>query len=639
MKGITKYGGITLFLLYAFMLPGQNKYLSKNSAPKKVLKLYDKAKKAFKIRDYDVTKENLNHLLDKYPNFIDGHLLLAQYYADPFINDKKASENALIQAVEIDSLYDLRALFSLSRMHLDHGRYHEAQQCLKTLRQQKKFYLRYQNEVDEQMRKTTFAIHRLKDSIPITFIPLPETINTPSQEAFPTMDAYGLQLFFGRISGGQEDIFLSQYIDSTWKEALALPSPINSLKDESTQALSSDGNTLVFTACHLKNGLGSCDLYRSTRINNTWSVPENLGPEVNSPHWESQPCLANDGNTLLFSSNRPGGKGGKDLYVSHKRDGSWTKPQNLGVPVNTAGDEGAPFLHFSGQELYFMSNGHPGMGRQDIFLAKKSAELWDTVIHLPPPINSFKEEASLIVDLKGKRATYAVQQKGISDTRFRNMDIIQFDLPEAYQASLSAVLSGSVKHEQKAVDLASIEIYSLDGTFLKKLETDPNGHFLLTVSAGKNYGISVEKEGYIIYSEQFDLTHPKWLMERKILDIQLNKQKENEEIVLKNVFFDSGQAKLKEQSFQELDRLFSYLIKNSEIKIQVQGHTDDVGSEYDNLALSQKRAQAVQNYLVNKGLNASRIFAKGYGESNPIASNETEQGRKLNRRTSFKVLN
>ena len=363
---------------------------------------------------------------------------------------------------------------------------------------------------------------------------------------------------------------------------------------------------------------------------------------INTRHWESQPCLAEDGLVLLFSSDRPGGYGGKDLYFSRWTDRGWTRPQNMGPVVNTPGDEGAPFLHFSGQALYFMSNGHLGMGKQDLYMAKGSMEQWDTVLHLPPPINSHLEQTSMIVNMDGTQAIYASEKnEKAPGYRYMNLDLFICTLPPNFQAPPASYVSGTVSFQGEPLEKTSIEIYTLDGSYRKKLLTPSDGEFLLSVPFGHRYGIVAEKDGYLLHSNTFNLLDEQWRDSTKYLPIvmqSIEAESKKEPIVLENIFFDTGKSELKPTSYLELDRLYQFLLQQEDLRIEIQGHTDDIGSDANNIKLSQERAEAVKDYLVNKGVAADRIEAQGYGESSPIADNTTEEGRRQNRRTSFLLL-
>ena len=455
------------------------------------------------------------------------------------------------------------------------------------------------------------------------------------------MNASWTELFFGRIASNNEDIYQSQKMENIWAPATPVHA-LNTPSNESTQTQSSDGKTLLFASCGKKGGYGSCDIYGARRNQGEWSTPQNLGPMINTRHWESQPCLAEDGLALIFSSDRPGGYGGKDLYFSRWTDSGWTLPKNMGAVVNTPGDEGAPFLHFSGEALYFMSTGHPGMGKQDLYLAKGDLEAWDTVLHLPPPINSHLEQTSMIVNMNGTEAIYASEMnEKAPGYRYMNLDLLHCTLPPIYQAPPASYVSGFVTFEDAPLERTTVEIYALDGSYKKRLLTPADGEFLLSVPYGHRYGIVAEKEGFLLYSNTFNLLDAQWRDSTKYLQIDMQSMEEERQstpIVLNNIFFDSGESKLKPSSFEELNRLYQFLKEQKEVHIEIQGHTDNVGAEADNLKLSQDRAEAVMAYLTNKGIPKDRIKAKGYGESRPIADNATEVGRKQNRRTSFLLL-
>lgn len=632
-----------LWLYSCVSLQSQNEALSLNDVSKRTLKKYEEVKDLYRQRDYSRTLEALNELIEQEPGFLDAHLLKAAYYTDDFVADRRKVKESLEKVIRLDSLYDKKALFSLARMHYEDGMYNASLQCLSSLKAQERFFQRYEKEIDELSARAAFSRDRLSeaDSSLWDIQAFHRPFNTLGQEAFPTMNASWTELFFGRIASNNEDIYQSKKVDAGWSTAVPV-STLNTPFNESTQTLSSDGKTLLFASCGKKDGYGSCDIYGARRSRGKWSEPQNLGPMINTSHWESQPCLAEDGLVLVFSSDRPGGYGGKDLYFSRWTDSGWTRPKNMGPVVNTPGDEGAPFLHFSGQALYFMSTGHLGMGKQDLYVAKGDLESWDTVLHLPPPINSHMEQTSMIVNMSGTEAIYASEiNEKAPGYPYMNLDLLRCTLPPLYQAPPASYVSGLVTFQGEPLEKTYVEIYTLDGSYKKKLMTTSDGEFLLSVPFGHRYGIVAEKEGFLLYSNTFNLLDEQWQDSTKYLTIAMQSMEEEskkEPVVLNNIFFDSGESKLKSSSFEELDRLYQFLKEQDQVRIEIQGHTDNIGSVSDNLQLSQERAEAVKNYLVDKGVSRDRIKARGYGEKMPLAENDTEAGRQQNRRTSFLVL-
>ena len=419
--------------------------------------------------------------------------------------------------------------------------------------------------------------------------------------------------------------------------ARSLPGNINSNNNEGAQNISQDGQWLLFTGCNFPNGFGSCDLYISYLSAEGWSAPENMGPNFNTEFWESAPSLSPDKKDLYFTSNRSGGYGGNDLYVSHRlENGRWSPPENMGPSINTAGDESAPFIHADNSSLYFTSNGLPGYGGDDLFVVRKKADgSWGIPENLGYPINTIENEGSLVVAADGKTAYYASDR---ADSRGQ-LDLYTFELRDDVRPIQTFWVKGKVYDKKTGKGLpSSVELGDLSNKqIISKLQTDETGNYLTTLPVGKDYAFNVNRKGYLFFSENFMLSHPTTDSVYQI-DIPLQPIEANASIILKNIFFDVNKYDLKPASQIELDELIKLLRENPLVSVQINGYTDNVGKPADNLLLSENRAKAVVNYLTSKGIDAKRLSYKGYGEAQPVSPNTTDEGRANNRRTELKVL-
>ncbi|MDZ7743965.1 MAG: OmpA family protein [Bacteroidota bacterium] len=428
-------------------------------------------------------------------------------------------------------------------------------------------------------------------------------------------------------------------MDTAWTDVHELNIDFQSDLNIGAMVISPDGNYLFFVICSSSLGYGSCDLYYAPRKENGWGSPVNLGPVVNTGVWESQPSFSSDGRTLYFSSTRPGGKGSSDIWKTRiDESGKWTKPVNLGWPVNTSKEEMAPFIHPDDKTLYFSSSGHPGMGDADLFVSRKdSLGLWATPRNLGYPINTEKGEINLIVSPDARRAYISSDKAGGSG----NYDIYVFDLNEEIRPEPVSYLKGKVFDAETQVPLqASFELIDLKSQ-QKRVESFSDkrtGEFLVVIPVGSNLALNVSREGYLFYSDHFSLSEVKSRTDPYLKDIPLKPIRTGEKTVLKNIFFELDRYDLKKESRAELQKLFDFLQKNPSIKIEISGHTDSTGSEAYNKELSANRAKAVYDFLVDHGIDTGRLSFKGYGESQPIADNETTQGRALNRRTEFRIV-
>jgi outer membrane protein OmpA-like peptidoglycan-associated protein len=487
---------------------------------------------------------------------------------------------------------------------------------------------------------------------PVEFKPenLGPEINSIHSEYHPSITVDEQTIIYTRMrpadaltdNGGskvEEDFYISEKEEGKWRNAIPVGSPLNSHGNEGAHSLSPDGRTIYFTACERPGGMGSCDLYFSERRGNAWSTPVNLGESVNSPTWDAQPTISPDGRELIFVSRRTGTKGMGDLWSSKlQNDGTWGLAVNLGDSINTDQDESGPFLHPDGQTLYFSSAGLPGLGSRDFFMCKRQSDgNWGAPVNLGYPVNTPSDESHMIVSADGKRGFFSSDRPG----GLGQKDIYSFVLPEQAQARATTYMRGKVRHKTSGAPVsARFEVIDIaSGRLMASSISDPvTGAFLISLPAGASYAVNARASGFLFFSENFTL------------DAQLNADEvfeavidmvpiaTGERIVLKNIFFESGSATLDSKSETELNTLFEFLSNNATLKIEIGGHTDNVGVDEANLKLSEDRALSVKNFLVEKGIQSTRINAKGYGETVPVAPNTDEAGRKQNRRTEFVVI-
>ena len=465
-----------------------------------------------------------------------------------------------------------------------------------------------------------------------------DSVNTSVSEYFPTVSLDGKHLVFTRrVNGINEDFYESDRTASGWTTAKPLAGNINSNSNEGALNISQDGQWLIFTGCNFQNGFGSCDLYMSFATPEGWSSPENMGPVFNTEFFESAPSLSPDKRDLYFTSNRPGGYGGNDLYVAHRgENGRWSAPVNMGPSINTAGDESWPFIHADNSSLYFTSNGLPGYGGDDLFVVRKNASgEWGIPENLGYPINTIENEGSLVVAADGKTAYYASDR---ADSRGQ-MDLYSFELREDIRPARTIWVKGRVYDKKTGKGLpSSVELGDLrKKLIISKLQTDETGNYLTTLPMGNDYAFNVNRKGYLFYSENFMLSNTSSDSVFQ-MDIPLQPIEANASIILKNIFFEVNQYELKPASQLELDDVVKLLKENPLLSIQINGYTDNVGKPADNLLLSENRAKSVVNYLKSKGIDPRRLSFKGNGDAQPVAPNTTDAGRAQNRRTELKVL-
>ncbi len=621
----------------------QKKYTTAKTATGKLRTIYERGMRMSFNGQPQAAAEDFEKALEIDPTFIDAQIEWANLknQQEKFAEAEIGYEKALA----IDPDYLPGVWYSLALVEFDQEKFGEAAGHFQQFLKNEKLGEKQRANAEKYLAQARFADHALKNPVPFNPKNLGENINTPDHEYLPTLTADGEKLIYTAVRGDQEDFFLSKKENGVWQVGQPIAS-VNTEYNEGAQSISADGKLLVFTICDRPGGLGRCDLYFSELVNGKWTQVKNIGAPVNSAAYESLPSLSADGKTLFFTSERRGGLGGLDLWFSQRQlDGKWGEPQNLGAPVNSNSSDQAPFIHPDGQTLYFMSKGHPGLGEYDLFLSRRQPDgKWGEPQNLGFPINTKGNEGAFTVSLDGKTAYFATDKEG----GLGKNDIYTFDLHEAAQPQPVTYVKATVSDsETKAKLSANVEFVDLaTGLVFVSAVTDNGGEFLVTLPAGKDYSLNVSKEKYLFYSENFALAHGGSLEKPFLLDIPLtpipaggagDPESKSKPIVLKNVFFETGSAALKKESLTELNRLKKLLEDNPSLKIQINGHTDDVGSEADNLALSEARAKAVFDYLAANGVAANRLKFKGFGETSPIALNDSEEGRRQNRRTEFVI--
>lgn len=492
------------------------------------------------------------------------------------------------------------------------------------------------------------------DTLKIEIELLGNSINSSFAEYAPVITADGEMMMFTsrrpftekekkQNKQGYERIYVSTYNQKEWTNALAVTDKVN-IKDRNTSniALSNDGQTLLIYQDD-RNGNG--DIYESNLSGSQWSPPQSLGEPINSSGHESSASIAPDGRTIYFVSDRTGGAGGRDIWLCSKDiSGKWSKPQNIGKNINTNLDEEGVFIHPDGRTLYFSSKGHKSFGGYDIFVSVRDNKgKWSKARNIGNKINSPEDDLFFVLTADGKTAYYASAKKG--GTGDKDIYKIMFTpsfTPEQKKPTgpRLTLLKGIISDEITGLLLEAVITITNNqtGEVISILKSNSaTGKYLVSLPAGINYGISANSSGYLFHSENVNIPDSASYQEIE-KNIKLKKIEVGNKIVLNNIFYDFDKSTLRAESTSELDKLLKLLSENPNIKIEILSHTDDKGTDIYNQNLSQARAQSVVDYLISKGINKERLIAKGYGETNPIISNDTEEGRQLNRRTEFKIL-
>jgi outer membrane protein OmpA-like peptidoglycan-associated protein/tetratricopeptide (TPR) repeat protein len=608
---------------------------------KKATQFYNQAMQRIEDGNITLAAGLLKQAVETDKNYVDAYLSLGAIYGK--LKNYKSSIINYEKAFEIDSNYSLDYKLAYSIQMAGSGEFEKALVAVNELLF-KKPPKNSTSLASAQKRKQSyeFAINYAKNNAIKNYVFAPKNagtnINTTESEYLPSLTIDGKELMFTRrINGINEDFYFSNYNAGQWQPAKALAGNINTPMSEAGQNISSDGQWLVFTANNRADSYGNYDLYIATSTPQGWSDAVNLGGRVNSDQWDAQPSLSPDKKDLYFASRRLGGLGGKDIYVCHlQANGRWGAPENLGPAINTPGDDECPFIHADNQTLYFVSNGWPGYGGDDLFIARRGFDgAWIKPINLGYPINTIDDEGTLFVAADGKTAYYASDR---SDSK-GGYDIYSFELREDIRPYKTLWVKGQVKDKKTGRGLASsVELTDLaTKQTITSVQTDEKGNYFITLPVGKDYAFNVNRKSYLFYSDNFLMSNrsPDSIYQK---DIALLAIETNASIVLKNIFFDINKFEIKPTSGAELEKLIQLLKENPTLKIEISGYTDNVGKPADNLLLSNNRAKAVVNYLVSKSIPLQRLTAKGYGETKPIGNNKTEEGRSLNRRTEMKVI-
>lgn len=568
------------------------------------------------------------------------------------INAKKYLTKAFALSNKIDGYYFFKmgVAFQMNNDFNNAIKYYKFSKSKKT-----KIDSKYLVDIDNKIKECNYAIELLKTPVKVDIILLNENVNSENEEYVPVITADESELFFTsrrpNTTGGKtdkklfdyyEDIYYSKKVNGNWTKAENIGTPINSDLHDATIGLSLDGQKLFLYRSN-KRGVGN--IYISERNGNKWDEPKMLPKPINSKYKETSACFAPDGNTIYFVSNRPNGLGGKDIYKATKdENGVWGEEKNLGNIVNTEKDEDAVFLHPDGKTLYFSSKGHSTMGGYDIFKTIYTNGKWSTPENIGYPINTSDDDVCFVLTASGEYGYYT------SINNKSKRDIYQIKFTEEINKPKLILLKGIVT-DRKTNELleSSIEIYDnnqnkLIGHFKSNSST---GKFLVSLPAGRNYGITVKKKGYLLYSENFDIqANASFQNIEKIVPLDVIEV--GNKVILNNIFYDYNKSNLRVSSLNELNKIYNLLKSNSNIELEISAHTDSRGSNAFNDKLSQARAESCVNYLVEKGIRKDRLIAKGYGEKKPIINNnqidllnteqEKEKAHQKNRRTEFKII-
>lgn len=629
----------------------QKKYSSSDS---RAIRYLESAVQAYDSREDQKAIEFLNEAIKSDPAFVEAYLMKASILTDK--RQWPQSIDAYRTSLSINPDFFPNAFYLLGKLEYYTGEYDSAIVHLQRYMDHSGATANLKTNARRYLESSRFAQQAIRN--PVEFSPqnMGQSINSADQEYFPAITADGNTFLFTRRiktaqangrSNEQEDFFISNLDKNAWTKAMPL-TEINTSGNEGAPTLSADGQYLFFTACEelfaetdARPTKGSCDLFIAKKVGDRFVKPRNLEEPVNTGAWESQPSFSSDGRTLYFVRAIKGSDGRKqrDIYVTRIDDFSnWSAPQPLGATINTAFDETSVFIHPDDQTLYFSSDGHPGMGGQDIFVSRRQPDgQWGAPVNLGYPINTSDDENSLLVSPDGTTGYFASDRSG----GYGGLDLYSFSLNADMRPRVVTYMKGKVFDSDTRKPLgAGFELIDLStGKSVVNSTSNPgNGEFIVCLPTGKSYALNVSKDGYLFYSENFELKDFGSVSKPVMRDVPLKPIKVGETVVLKNIFFDFNKAELKDESKVELDKVVAFMKKNPSLRIEIGGHTDNIGGKAYNLQLSEKRAASVSTYVTSHGISADRLTNKGYGDAMPVADNTSESGRAQNRRTEFKII-
>lgn len=657
----TSLVAVILLLAYNTHSYGQKQILS--TANKKAKNIYTKAIE-------DKYRMSVDEFCSKMKKAIDADKMFVEPYwaiADANNSDKEKSIEILKLAIKNNAHRKDETLKKLADILKNMGRYGEAQTYLKQLSDTCKGRQTILDEYNQIM-------YMIEHPVPFS----PQNLvyaNTTKDEYFPSVTADDKILSVTMSSMGNyasnENLYWSKKDGGRWTAFVPIKELNSPTFNEGSQTISADGRYMFFVACNMPEGSGSCDIYYSICTDGVWSKPINAGKSLNTSYWESNPSLSSSGDELFFTSNRPPTYGGRDMWhcrVEQLSDGKlrFSNPENLGQAVNSPQDDYAPYIHADNRTLYFLSKGHLNFGGSDIFVSRRGEDgKWSKAKNIGYPINKNTDCYGFTLNGAGDKGYISLLN---TDEKERGIDVYEFRLYEEARPSSVVCIKGRVEIESTRVGnkstsvgdkstpvgsnptlvgsekqyvgnkstrvgtFATVEIfdYLRKKPFFLSHSDSKTGEFTLILPDSGEYGLNVRKPGYVFYSSKIDKT-------KDTLYVLLSNIEKGKSVVLENIFFAFDSFELDPKSDNEIDRLVSFLKDNPDIEIEIVGHTDNIGSEKRNRVLSENRALSVKKALVAKGIDPSRLVAKGLGMSAPVASNATEEGRQLNRRVECVV--
>lgn len=606
---------------------------------KQVEDLYAEAQKQYSTKNYSGTIKICNQILSEKPEFKDAHLLLADVYSK--LDSVNLEIIHLNKAGEIGREWEV--VFRLGEAHYKKADYYESLRYYNNYSDYKFIPEKRQFLLACKIASCKFAIQPIYNSEELT----PQINGITTEEYWPSASPDGKKLIFSRISNDPKQLSdqmveITQPDTSIWDIAGLLNDTV-AFYNEGVKTLSDSSKIMFFTACNRPDGMGNCDIYLIRFKDGKWGVPLNAGSQVNSEYWEGQPSFSAESSVLYFSSDKAGGNGKSDIWKSEltgfSDDGlpRWKQPENLGNLINTSGNEISPFIYENKRIFYFASDGHPGLGGIDLYSSEiDNLGNFTNLKNLGYPINTNHDDALLTLNYVCD-TTYFTSSRQTE----KGLEIFAFNLDRGLATTPVAYVKVKVsdfKTKRPVLAAVKLENQPFNTNKFQIQDTDENGETMFSVQLNRNYSFTVSEPGYLFISRFLNQGKANSINEPQVLNIELEPIEIGAEVQLYNIYYETDSFRILPQSETELQNLVSFLKNNSELKIEIQGHTDSSGNAESNQILSQRRAKSVVDYLTRNGINTNRLKFGGYGDKVPISSNETAEGRMLNRRTTIKIL-
>jgi outer membrane protein OmpA-like peptidoglycan-associated protein len=612
-------------------------------------KAYDAALEAYRFHAPDLALEQVNRAIEKTPGFVDAWFLKAQILRD---QGSPAFGETMERALDLGPDRFPAGWVHLAQFEWERGAYESGLDLLKEFEE-----LRL-GPLDAGMAETKAWVRAgleystaqwAVDGESLQSVPMPGAINTRADEYYGALSLDGKDMILTRAgrglqqAAGGEDFYQSSMNDAgEWSPPILLRG-VNTRQNEGAPTWTGDGRTMIFTACASprdgygrRRGKGSCDLFETTwdPAKGEWGVGRNLGAP-NSAGWESQPSVSADGQTLVFAQSSRGRNKPSDLVMCRRMfSGGWSQPEPLPGLVNTAYTEESPFLHPDGQTLYFSSDGHPGFGQLDVFVSRMQEDgTWGEPKNLGPDINSHGRDNSLMVSPDGSLAYFATTRGS------GHLDLWQIPLHEDVKPIEVSVLSGTVL-DNVSGQLLNAEVVLVNaqtGARVASVESTAGLGFAIPLPEEGDYTFEVSAQGFVFKVESYSQGKAGTGVSDKNVNIRLTPIEDGVVFTLEAIQFETGKSLLRSSYQGGCERLASWMLEHPDVRVRVEGHTDDVGSAASNEALSLERAQAVRLFLESRGVAASRVDVLGLGDSMPLSGNETEEGRSSNRRVEVVI--